>query len=290
MTWWYRWLCRLSGVLGAVCEYPARGRGRPGRPPRMRVRPRPSGAPPRGGAGWARGEALRARAGRTPGGCYGYRPGSPRPGGSGEVSGGTVRSRGRVAAPRRVAARGPAASAPGGGFRDLPGAARGAPAQPGPEAASPVDLGVGGAAAVFPFGRGLWIRGARGARAQGVPEGGSGREPRGRGLSSGCSLSIRRPARALCGRWASAAPRLSVPPAPSPTHRKADCYRGEIKILRRVFRAQMCVQCLNVVPPLLCLGASLWGLLEERAPSPGLNQCPPGTAGWGRADPDRVCQ
>lgn len=21
MTWWYRWLCRLSGVLGAVCEY-----------------------------------------------------------------------------------------------------------------------------------------------------------------------------------------------------------------------------------------------------------------------------
>lgn len=31
MTWWYRWLCRLSGVLGAVCEYPARGRGRGGR-------------------------------------------------------------------------------------------------------------------------------------------------------------------------------------------------------------------------------------------------------------------
>lgn len=26
MTWWYRWLCRLSGVLGAVCEYPARPR------------------------------------------------------------------------------------------------------------------------------------------------------------------------------------------------------------------------------------------------------------------------
>jgi hypothetical protein len=25
MTWWYRWLCRLSGVLGAVCEYPVRG-------------------------------------------------------------------------------------------------------------------------------------------------------------------------------------------------------------------------------------------------------------------------
>lgn len=20
VTWWYRWLCRLSGVLGAVCE------------------------------------------------------------------------------------------------------------------------------------------------------------------------------------------------------------------------------------------------------------------------------
>lgn len=26
MTWWYRWLCRLSGVLGAVCEYSARPR------------------------------------------------------------------------------------------------------------------------------------------------------------------------------------------------------------------------------------------------------------------------
>lgn len=76
MTWWYRWLCRLSGVLGAVCEYPARGRGRPRRPPRMRVRPRPSGAPPRGGVA-GRGSAGRARSGRA-GGCYGYRPRGPR--------------------------------------------------------------------------------------------------------------------------------------------------------------------------------------------------------------------
>lgn len=30
MTWWYRWLCRLAGVLGAVCEYRGRGSGRPG--------------------------------------------------------------------------------------------------------------------------------------------------------------------------------------------------------------------------------------------------------------------
>lgn len=29
MTWWYRWLCRLAGVLGAVCEYRGRGSGRP---------------------------------------------------------------------------------------------------------------------------------------------------------------------------------------------------------------------------------------------------------------------
>lgn len=21
MTWWYRWLCRLAGILGAICEY-----------------------------------------------------------------------------------------------------------------------------------------------------------------------------------------------------------------------------------------------------------------------------
>lgn len=30
MTWWYRWLCRLAGVLGAVCEYRVRGAGVPG--------------------------------------------------------------------------------------------------------------------------------------------------------------------------------------------------------------------------------------------------------------------
>lgn len=30
MTWWYRWLCRLAGVLGAVCEYRVPGAGVPG--------------------------------------------------------------------------------------------------------------------------------------------------------------------------------------------------------------------------------------------------------------------
>lgn len=29
MTWWYRWLCRLSGVLGAICEYAVWARGGP---------------------------------------------------------------------------------------------------------------------------------------------------------------------------------------------------------------------------------------------------------------------
>lgn len=22
MTWWYRWLCRIAGVIGGMCEYP----------------------------------------------------------------------------------------------------------------------------------------------------------------------------------------------------------------------------------------------------------------------------
>lgn len=82
MTWWYRWLCRLSGVLGAFCEYPARERGPPRRPPRMRARPRPSRAPPRRGAAVARGAARpppERRSGgggvsERPCGCYGYRP------------------------------------------------------------------------------------------------------------------------------------------------------------------------------------------------------------------------
>lgn len=75
MTWWYRWLCRLSGVLGAVCEYPARGRGRPRRPPRMRIRPRPLWRAP-AGRGWVGmgGGLCGARAELTPGGCYGSRP------------------------------------------------------------------------------------------------------------------------------------------------------------------------------------------------------------------------
>lgn len=41
MTWWYRWLCRLSGVLGAVCEY------RPGEGARPAARRACAPAPPR---------------------------------------------------------------------------------------------------------------------------------------------------------------------------------------------------------------------------------------------------
>lgn len=160
------------------------------------------------GLGGRGGRLCGERARRTPGGCYGYRQG-----GSGEVSGANVRSQGRVAAPRRVAARGPVASAPGGGFRDLPGAGR----RPNPARRQPHLLTWAwvGATAVFPFGRGLLIRGADGARGQAVPEGGPGSEPRGRGLSPGCSLSIRRPARALRGRRASATP-LHAPPSAIP--------------------------------------------------------------------------
>lgn len=22
MTWWYRWLCRIAGVIGGMCKYP----------------------------------------------------------------------------------------------------------------------------------------------------------------------------------------------------------------------------------------------------------------------------
>lgn len=76
MTWWYRWLCRLSGVLGAFCEYPARERGPPCRPPRMRARPRPparprpSRAPPRRGAAVGPGSAEHPP-GRRSGGAAG---------------------------------------------------------------------------------------------------------------------------------------------------------------------------------------------------------------------------
>lgn len=73
MTWWYRWLCRLSGVLGAICEYPARWRGRPRRPPRMRIRPRPLWRALAGRYWVGVGVLCGAGAERTPGGCYGYR-------------------------------------------------------------------------------------------------------------------------------------------------------------------------------------------------------------------------
>lgn len=60
MTWWYRWLCRLSGVLGAVCECPAGGRNPRGSgfggTRRSRWGPAPSGLPwfPASGLGSAR--------------------------------------------------------------------------------------------------------------------------------------------------------------------------------------------------------------------------------------------
>lgn len=72
MTWWYRWLCRLSGVLGAVCEYPAPGRGRPRRPPRMRARPRPPAVASAGRDGREEDPGERAPTGMTP------REGDPR--------------------------------------------------------------------------------------------------------------------------------------------------------------------------------------------------------------------
>lgn len=101
MTWWYRWLCRLSGVLGAFCEYPARARGPPCRPPRMRTRPRPSCAPPRRGTRVGPGSAwppLGRRSGggsvsERPCGCHGYRSSASAPvfrgwaGGSGDFPG-----------------------------------------------------------------------------------------------------------------------------------------------------------------------------------------------------------
>lgn len=62
MTWWYRWLCRLSGVLGAVCEYPAWARGGPAAPcaraPPRRARGLGSVGPAREAAAAAPGRLL----------------------------------------------------------------------------------------------------------------------------------------------------------------------------------------------------------------------------------------
>lgn len=74
MTWWYRWLCRLSGVLGAICEYRS-GRGA-APPPTAHARLR-AGTLGRGSAGHARPARGGGVAQRRPGGCHGYRP---RPG------------------------------------------------------------------------------------------------------------------------------------------------------------------------------------------------------------------
>lgn len=148
-----------------------------------------------------------------------------------------------------------------------------------------------GAAAVFPFGRGWSIRGADGARGQAVPEGGPAlsRGDAASPLGAPCPSGGRRVPSAAAGPQ----PPPPSPPAPSPAHvpsrhasRKADCCSKDPAGLP----AQMRVRWLTVGSPLPCLPPSLWGSLEERAPSPGWNQGPPGTAGWGRADPDRVCQ
>lgn len=136
MTWWYRWLCRLSGVLGAVCEYPARGRGRPRRPPRMRAGSCPWARPRGEGLGAGRGGGCGARAGRTPGGCYGYWPCGPGwgdPGRGWRLWGRSGRER---ELPRPSRCRRRVSLRPGlGGSSQM---------APGPGAASPADRGVGG--------------------------------------------------------------------------------------------------------------------------------------------------
>ena len=159
MTWWYRWLCRLSGVLGAVCEYPARGRGRSCRTLRMRVRPRPRGRPP-----W---HLPPPGSGRLGVGVYGPRVALGSGGGGGKLAPlrllwfparglgswvwgwraaqGTFQegtTRPRLPLHGSSEREGSATPTPGA-FRDCPDASAEARAQSGPEAASPVDLGVG---------------------------------------------------------------------------------------------------------------------------------------------------
>lgn len=101
MTWWYRWLCRLSGVLGAVCEYrpgegarPAARRACAPAPPLPRD-PAERAPSPAGVSGARAGrDSGRGRPSEGPGGCYGYRPAPGAPGprgwarGSGDVSSG----------------------------------------------------------------------------------------------------------------------------------------------------------------------------------------------------------
>lgn len=36
MTWWYRWLCRIAGVIGGMCKYPLPSQ--PKGPPRNAAR------------------------------------------------------------------------------------------------------------------------------------------------------------------------------------------------------------------------------------------------------------
>lgn len=105
-----------------------------------------------------------------------------------------------------------------GAFRDFPDAARRAPAQPGPEAASPVDLGVGGGASRLNFWARLLIRGAFGADRQSPREG--------RAVSRGDAASHRGPHCPSRGRRVPFAgrclSRLSSPllvlPSAIPTH------------------------------------------------------------------------
>lgn len=156
MTWWYRWLCRLSGVLGAVCEYTAWARGGPAAPCAC--------APPRSRpVGWGlRVPRWTRRRWRRPGGCYGYRRAAEAPefpgwaGSSGDIPGGNLSSLGECWARRGPGTAPPPLPEPGAGnAASAPGLSvvgRGrlqGPALPSPEAAAPVDLvWVGAVAAV----------------------------------------------------------------------------------------------------------------------------------------------
>lgn len=166
MTWWYRWLCRLSGVLGAICEYPVRARGGPAAhcacaSPREGTLGRGSTGHARGGGkGGAAGAApvlllwlpagglgsrvsrpswlLRGHFGREPELPRGA-PDWPRPG---HGLSAPLRAWGSAAPTRGCA------TVPRGCLRSA-GSAR-------PQAASPVDVGVGGGQPPSPLAEG-WL-------------------------------------------------------------------------------------------------------------------------------------
>lgn len=154
MTWWYRWLCRLSGVLGAVCEYPAWARGGPAAPcaraPPRRARGLGSVGPAREAAAAAPGRLLWLPSGGR--GSWVSGPGWRLWGRSRrepELPRGVLGAAGSRLCPS-------AAPASRGWWRPLQG-----PALPGPEAAAPVDLAGLGRQPPSP----LFVRGA------GAPQG-----------------------------------------------------------------------------------------------------------------------